>query len=162
EALEDARLEMAAVAHERHQHRRELERRLEELRYRATVIDPTHRLVVETLETELRKANDALRAFDERVAREHLDVTPFHDACLDTLRDLSGDFDRLFDAPSTSAEVRKEIIAALVDSVTVVQRRDELIRLRIAWVDDEPAVETEIRLPAFVHRIAKEFVALGL
>jgi len=161
-ALEVARLEMAAVAHEQHRHRRELERRLEELRYRTTVIDPTHRLVVETLETELRKATDALHAFDDRVEREHFDVSAFDEADLDTLRHLSADFDRLFDAPSTSSEERKEVITALVHSVTVVERSDELIRLRIVWVDDEPAVETEIRLPAYAHRIAKELAALGL
>ncbi len=162
EALEDTRLEMATVAHHQHQHRRELERRLEDLRYRATVIDPTHRLIVETLESELRKATEALRAFDERIEREHLDVSAFDEADLDTLGDLSGDFDQLFDAPSTSSEERKEVIAALVDSVTVVERNHEVIRLRIAWMDDEAAVETEIRLPPYVHRIAKELAALGL
>jgi hypothetical protein len=126
------------------------------------VSDPTHWLVVETLETELRKATEALRAFDECVEREHLDVSAFDEADLDALRDLSGDFDQLFDAPSTSSEERKEVIAALVDSVTVIERNDEVIRLRIAWMDDEAAVETEIRLPPYVHRIAKELAALGL
>ena len=146
-ALEPAALDLSLKAMDdiqrvRERLRRHWEQRLEragyevqraERQYRA--VEPENRLVARTLE---RRWEDALR--QQRDVREEMDrclreqPTQLSVAERDRIRALADDVGRLWSAPETTPEDRKEIIRFLVERVVVQVRADtEWTEVEIAW-----------------------------
>lgn len=147
-ALEPAALEvsLAAVDHleeERASLDRLWQQRLERARCEAEraarqyhAVDPDHRLVARTLE----------RAWEEKLLAQQNLAEEYHRfrrqqprvltaAERDAIRHLAADIPALWDAPTTTAADRKEIIRQIVDRVVVdAQGPSERVRVRIDWV----------------------------
>jgi hypothetical protein len=115
----------------------ELERQLEQLRYRVTIVDATNTLVVQTLEGALRDVTEKLERLKHGAEQERREILEFDETVLDRLLQIAHRLGDLFVAETTTNE-RKEIIAALVDRVIVTERTAESIRLPVrsarGWV----------------------------
>jgi hypothetical protein len=147
-ALEPAALELSLAAAERvQQDRDELTRvwqhRLERARYDADraarqyhVVEPENRLVARTLE----------RAWEEKLAAQRQLEEEYHRFLSDqprvlsegervAIRRLAANITALWEAPSTTAAERKEIIRQVVERVVVdAQGASERVLVRIDWV----------------------------
>ncbi len=162
EALDRARRDLAAGEHLRRLQMNALERELEELRYRVRIVDPTNVEVVQELEQALREVKDNREQVKLAVENERQEILKFDDTALDRLLEIADQLLEIFMAETTTNEERKEVIRALVERVTVLERTNETIRLRIKWVDDEPDHELTILLPPFTQRKARKLAAQGL
>jgi hypothetical protein len=146
-ALEPAALDLSLKAmddirRERERVRRHWELRLERAEYEARraerqyqAVEPENRLVARTLE---RRWEDALR--QHRELQEEADrflrdqPTQLSAAEQDRIRALADDVARLWSAPETTPEDRKEIIRLLVERVVVRVRADsEWTEVEISW-----------------------------
>jgi DNA invertase Pin-like site-specific DNA recombinase len=105
---------------ERARHHAELARR----RYLA--VDPTNRLVADTLEADwndkLRALNDAQDDYDRDTAAAHAQLTEQHKT---RIRQLAADFPALWSDPATPARERKRIARLLIEDVTL-NRTDQI------------------------------------
>ena len=121
------------------QWRAELERagyeaRLAERSYRA--VDPDNRLVARTLEQRweeaLRREQEVREGYDRFRRESPRRLTPEE---LNRIRSLAADIPSLWNAADTPAADRKEIVRALVESVTVTVRDNtEHVMLRLEWI----------------------------
>ena len=138
EALDRARQDLATDHHFRRLQMNELERQLEQLRYRVTIVDATNTLVVQTLEGALRDVTEKLERLKHGAEQERREILEFDETALDRLLQIAHRLGDLFVAETTTNEERKEIIAALVDRVIVTERTAESIRLPVrsarGWV----------------------------
>ena len=158
-ALEPAALELSLAAAERvQQDRDELtrlwEHRLERARYEADraarqyhAVEPENRLVARTLE----------RAWEEKLVA-HRQLEEEHHRCLGqqprvlsaeeraAIRRLAANIPALWEAPTTTAADRKEIIRQVVERVVVdAQGASERVLVRIDWVGGDQTQGEVIR-----------------
>jgi hypothetical protein len=147
-ALEPAALELSLAATERlQQERDELERlwqqRLERAGYaveRAArqyhLVEPEHRLVARSLEREWEAKLAARQRLEEeyhRFLRQQPRVLSSEERA--AIRQLAADIPSLWDAPTTMAADRKEIIRQVVERVVIaVQGTSERVRVSIHWL----------------------------
>jgi DNA invertase Pin-like site-specific DNA recombinase len=146
-AMEPAALELSMQASEEVQRERErlalhwkqqLERARHEARkaercYRA--VDPENRLVARTLEQQWEQGLCQERQLEEEYDR-FLRQTPLQVTAeeRDQIRALAADIPALWEAPTTTAADRKEIIRALIQRVQVcVQGNTEVVDVTIHW-----------------------------
>jgi len=147
-ALEPASLELSLTAAERvEQDRAELDRLWQQRRERAAydaaraarqyhAVEPEHRLVARSLERAWEAKLAAHQHLDEEYHRfvsqqPRVLTAPEREA----IRRLAADIPGLWNAPTTTAADRKEIIRQVVERVVVdVQGRSERVAVRIDWV----------------------------
>jgi hypothetical protein len=146
-ALEPAALELSLKAMEDIQRERDRlrchwEQRLERTAYEARraerqyqAVEPENRLVARTLERRweeaLRQQRELQEEMDRFVREQPLQLS---DAERERIRALSADVWRLWSAPATTPEDRKEMIRLLVERVVVHVRADsEWTEVEIVW-----------------------------
>jgi DNA invertase Pin-like site-specific DNA recombinase len=104
--------------------------------------DPENRLVVDDLE---RRWNDALeRAHDvERRVADRRAARPATAPTLDLFASLAMDLERVWNAPTTDAALKKRIARAVIEEVVVDIENDREIVVLIHW---KGGVHTELRV----------------
>ncbi len=114
-----------------------------ERRYRA--VEPEHRLVARGLEREWEQCLNALEEAQNEMERRHRDRPRQLDAAeRDSLLALGEDLQRAWDAPTTTARDRKELLRTVLDEVIVLAPRGEYhIHLTLRW---RTGLLTEIEL----------------
>lgn len=147
-ALQPAALELALEATTRLEHEREAldrlwQHRLERAAYDAAraarqyhAVEPENRLVARTLERAWEEMLAAQRQLDEEyhrfLRRQPRILTEDERAAI---RRLAADIPALWDAPTTTAADRKEIVRQVVERVVVdAQGRSERVLVAIEWV----------------------------
>ena len=133
---------------------RELERRYE-------FVDPANRLVAAELEAKLEAAKRALKAAEARPHRLDADNI-FSEETFAELVQLSGDVQRLLDAPTTEARDKKELFRTLMKHVVVEDQDRERIRAHIVWADDGVQTPLDVRLNGYANRLIQELHAQGV
>ena len=157
EAIQPAAIEAALKAAEHletdhdqalEQRRRAVERaRYEaeraERRYRA--VEPEHRLVARGLEREWERCLNALEEAQTELERRERDrPRRLDDAEQGALLALAQDLHRVWDAPTTTARDKKELLRTVLEEVIVLAPRGEYyIRLTLRW---RTGLLTEIEL----------------
>ena len=124
-----------AVQHELQQRQEEVEQvrrqHLDRMQYQADVarqrymeVDPRHRLVADTLETEwnqaLRELAQAKEEHERQRVRDHLQLD---DQTRQKVQELVRDFPRVWNDPQTSHQQRKRILRLLVEDVTLLKEK---------------------------------------
>jgi DNA invertase Pin-like site-specific DNA recombinase len=158
-ALEPAALELSLAAAERvQQDRDELtrlwEHRLERARYEADhaarqyhAVEPENRLVARTLERAWEEKLAAHRQFEEEYHRflgQQPRVLSAEERA--AIRRLAANIPALWEAPTTTAADRKEIIRQVVERVVVdAQGASERVLVRIDWVGGDQTEDEVIR-----------------
>ena len=147
-ALEPAALELSLAAAEQvEQERATLTQLWEQHRERATdeteraarqyqAVEPENRLVARTLERAWEEKLQAQQQLEEEYHR-FLQQQPrrLTDEERDAIRQLATDIPALWNAPTTTAADRKEIIRQVVERVEVdAQGASEQVRVRMTWV----------------------------
>ena len=114
-----------------------------ERRYRA--VEPEHRLVARGLEREWEQSLNALEeAQIELERRQHDRPLRLDDAERDALLALAENLQRVWDAPTTTARDKKELLRTVLEEVIVLAPRGEYyIRLTLRW---RTGLLTEIEL----------------
>jgi DNA invertase Pin-like site-specific DNA recombinase len=104
-----------------------------ERRYRA--VEPENRLVARGLETEWeQRLRDLENAERELALRESQRPRVLGPAEAQRLRALGGDLRRVWNAPTTTARDKKELLRALLEDVTIaVERDDDRAHLVLRW-----------------------------
>jgi DNA invertase Pin-like site-specific DNA recombinase len=102
--------------------------RAELARRRYLTVDPDNRLVADTLEADWNDALRALQAAQDDYQRAATQAT-LDDTAKARIRQLAGDFPRLWNDPATPARERKRITRLLIDDVTL--DRDEQIHAHV-------------------------------
>lgn len=93
---------------------------------RFMMVDPSNRLVADTLESNWNEKLRALaKARDERERTRRDDRIAVDDATRDRLVAMTTDFKRLWHDPSTPSRERKRMVAYLVEDVTLVKLPEE-------------------------------------
>jgi len=85
----------------------ELERQLEQLRYRVTIVDATNTLVVQTLEGALRDVTEKLERLKHGAEQERREILEFDETALDRLLQIAHRVGDLFVAETTTNEERR-------------------------------------------------------
>jgi DNA invertase Pin-like site-specific DNA recombinase len=135
-----------------------LRQRVATLKYRYEKIDPANRLVAADYEKELEEARRDLERFLRAPAAE----SPIDgERILADALAIAGDLPALFDAATTTAKERKELLGNLVARVVIGPSTRERTPMRIEWVDDNPPIEGEAHLTGFCERRAFELRAQG-
>ena len=89
-------------------------------------VDPSNRLVADTLEADWNEKLRALaQAREERERARQDDQIAIDDATRDRLVAMTTDFRRLWSEPSTSSRERKRMLAYLVDDATLIKLPEE-------------------------------------
>jgi DNA invertase Pin-like site-specific DNA recombinase len=154
--------------------------RLERARYRAQraerqyhAVEPENRLVARSLEQQWEEALQEVRRLEEdydRARRQQPATLTARE--VGQLRALAADLPALWQAPSTTAADRKQIIRFLVESVVVaVEKRSNQVEVTLTWVGGQTSAHELVRpvlryeqaanFDGLVARI-KELRALGL
>ena len=104
-----------------------------ERRYRA--VEPEHRLVARGLEREWEQCLNALEEAQNELERRHRDRPRQLDAAgRDALLALGEDLPRAWNAPTTTARDRKELLRTVLEEVMVASPRGEhRIHLTLRW-----------------------------
>jgi DNA invertase Pin-like site-specific DNA recombinase len=144
--------------------RRMLERQIEQLEYEVArafeqydAVDPRNRLVALELErrwnhklAETENARQALNELDE----ERLSVTSEERAAL---RDLGADFTSAWNAPGFPAELKKQIVRAVIEEVLVDEEPKGVLALTVHWKGGTHTAFTMPKpSPKTMHRTAEE------
>lgn len=159
EAVDGLRDTALAERFRRESEENRLRQRVTTLKYRLDGIDAENRFVRDEYEKELESA---LRELD-RLQRNPPQALR-HDEAEEILRDaleISSELPALFDAPTTTARERKELLATLIDRVVVGPCTAERSPLRIEWRDGADAVEVEAPLLGYCERRAAELCEAG-
>lgn len=124
-----------AVQQELQQRQEEIEQvrrqHLDRMQYQADVarqrymeVDPRHRLVADTLETEwnqaLRELAQAKEEYERQRVRDHLQLD---DQTRQKVQELVRDFPRVWNDPQTPHQQRKRILRLLVEDVTLLKEK---------------------------------------
>jgi DNA invertase Pin-like site-specific DNA recombinase len=95
-------------------------------RRRYMMVDPTNRLVADTLEADWNEKLRAVATARETYDRTRAAGTPMLTAdCEQRLAMLATDFPRIWNDPRTSARERKRMLAHIVEDVTLLKRPEE-------------------------------------
>jgi Recombinase/Recombinase zinc beta ribbon domain len=147
-ALEPAALELSLAAAEQVEHERTVllqhwQQRRERAAYEAEraarqyhAVEPEHRLVARTLERAWEEKLEVQQQLEEEYHR-FLQQQPrgLSDAERTAIRHLAADIPALWQAATTTAADRKELVRQVVERVVVaVQGASEQVQLRIHWV----------------------------
>jgi DNA invertase Pin-like site-specific DNA recombinase len=82
-------------------------------------VDPANRLVADELERRWETALKRVADIEERLARARTTQQQPTQPGLSELRELAKDFDRVWNAPSTSIVLKKRIVRALIEEIVV-------------------------------------------
>jgi DNA invertase Pin-like site-specific DNA recombinase len=142
EANHDAALEQWRLQVERFQYEADRAER----RFRA--VEPENRLVARTLETQweacLTKLQGAKDEFERRKRQRPGQLTPEQRA---HIRIISADIKRVWQAPTTTARDKKELLQALLQEVNVrVDRTKNIAHLIMRW-QTQALSEIDVNLP---------------
>ncbi|MEZ6104375.1 MAG: recombinase family protein [Pirellulaceae bacterium] len=178
-----------AVQQELQQRRSEADalrrQQVERTRYEAEVarqrfmkVDPSHRLVADTLEAEwnekLRELNDAQERYEQLRDQDTQDVD---DATRSRLMALATDFPKLWNDPKTTSRDRKRIVRVLLEDVTLIyndvitvharfkggaQQSMTLERPRFAWELHQTSADVLQALDQLLERHTDGEVAVEL
>lgn len=120
-------------------------------RYEA--VDPANRLVAAEIEANLERAKRKLLDLEQEKTRPGVAIE-FTEADFEQMLGLTRKFRELWDAPTTTAIDRKQILRAMVDRVVLEARTEEELRIRIEWTDASPATHRVVDLhPKTLRRI---------
>ncbi len=147
EAIEPAGLEAAlkAAEHIESDHDQALEQwrlAVERARYEAAraerryrAVDPENRLVARGLEAEWERCLKALDGAEQELERRQRDRPRLLDAAdRDAILALGADLRRVWDAPTTTARDKKELLRTVLEEVIVRAPRDEdRLHLTLRW-----------------------------
>lgn len=152
-------------AEDEHQWRRlEVERARNAVRdwqRRYEAVDPANRLVAASVEESLEQAKRKL--VDVEQARTGPgEAIAFTEADFEQMLALTRRFRELWEAPTTTALDRKQILRALVDRVVLVARTEEELQLRIEWNDGSPATVCIVDLHPKTLRRIRAMLAAGI
>lgn len=111
-------------------------------------VDPENRLVARTLEAEWNRRLAALSEIDRQIEeRKHQKPPPLTPEERQRALDLGLDLRRIWDAPTTTPQERKQLLRAVFDDVVVrVDRDARLARLTLIW-QGGATTELEVRIP---------------
>lgn len=108
----------------RRQHLDRMQYQADVARQRYMEVDPRHRLVADTLETEwnqaLRELAQAKEEHERQRVRDHLQLD---DQTRQKVQELVRDFPRVWNDPQTSHQQRKRILRLLVEDVTLLKEK---------------------------------------
>jgi excisionase family DNA binding protein len=151
--IEAARYAEEAAAQRRDDARGALELALREARYRAErmrrqydAADPENRLVVDELERRWNVALEEVAEIESRLSglAGRRDCTAPLSG--DVLRDLGGDFKRVWHDPDADVRLKKRILRTLIEEIVVdVDREAGMVALVIHW---KGGIHTKLGLPA--------------
>lgn len=132
EALSPASMQVALTALEQMDHEEDaalaqLMKRREQAQYEADrakrqydAVEPENRLVARTLEAEWNRRLTELAEVDRQIAeRRHQQAPPLTAGERQRVLELGLDLRRIWDAPSTTAQERKQLLRAVFDDVVV-------------------------------------------
>jgi len=123
--------------------------------------DPVNRLVAQQLESKLEAAMREIKRLEGDLHAAKCEPSIFTESAFDELTDLCADLPRLFWAPTTTHEERKEVVRTLVKTVIVEERSPEVIHARVVWADGAPDSCVAARLFRYAHRMVVELAAGG-
>jgi DNA invertase Pin-like site-specific DNA recombinase len=119
------------VARLRHREVERAEYEADQARLRYLHVDPTNRLVADSLEVEWNAKLSALNAarddYDRRQAADHLVFSRAH---RQQLQQLTAAFPELWNHPDTPMRERKRMLGLLIDDVTLTKQREVSIAVR--------------------------------
>ena len=161
EALEPAALELSLEAANNLQRERDdlnqlWQERLERSTYEADraerqyhLVEPENRLVARRLEWEWEEKLEAQQRLREEYDRfVHSQPRTLSEEEIHAIRRLSADIPALWEAPSTTAADRKQIIRQVVERVVVdADGASERVRARIEWAGGGAVTEGELIRP---------------
>jgi len=161
EALEPAALELSLEAANNLQRERDdlnqlWQERLERSTYEADraerqyhLVEPENRLVARRLEREWEEKLEAQQRLREEYDRfVHSQPRTLSEEEIHAIRRLSADIPALWEAPSTTAADRKQIIRQVVERVVVdADGASERVRARIEWAGGGAVTEGELIRP---------------
>lgn len=100
-------------------------------RHRYMQVDPTNRLVANSLEadwnTKLRLLSEAQEEYQQQRAKDRL-VTSSEDR--ERMASLATDFPAIWNSPNTPQRERKRMLALLIEDVTLIKQREITIAVR--------------------------------
>lgn len=141
-----------------------------ERRYRA--VEPENRLVARTLETQwelcLSKLKDAEKELERRQRQSPKSLTPDQRT---SIRNLSEDLKRVWQAPTTTHRDRKELLQMLLEEVNIAVKREEskahlILRWKGGVISEQevnllyrkvPPIRTEQDTIELVRRLAAHY-----
>jgi DNA invertase Pin-like site-specific DNA recombinase len=159
-ALQPGALELSLAAaedvlHERQRLDENWQQRLERSRYQAQraerqyrAVEPENRLVARTLERQWEEALQEVRRLEEDYARfRRQQPAALTERELGQIRALALDLPALWQAPTTTAADRQQIIRFLVERVAVdIGQEGDRVRVRLTWVGGQTS-EHEVTRP---------------
>lgn len=101
----------------------------EQARRRYLAVDPTNRLVADTLEADWNTALRELAEASDAYERAKVNAATLTDAQRARITALAADFPALWNNPATPVRERKRMVRLLIDDVTI--RRDKTITVHI-------------------------------
>ena len=123
--------------------KRQRELELEQARYESLLakrqynaVDPENRLVASTLEKDWNDALVRVARLENEIATMLSNTPPLTPEEESEIRGLSQDLPRVWNAPSSSLDLKKRIIRTVIKEI-VVYVEDEKIKLIIHWEGDE-------------------------
>lgn len=165
EQVRDAWRRMRAQAEDEQQWRRsEMERARNAVRdwqRRYEAVDAANRLVAAEIEANLEQAKRKLVDLEQAKARPG-DPLEFTEADFEQMLALTQKFRELWEARTTTALDRKQILRAMIDQVVLEAKTEEEMRLRIEWEDGSPATTRIVDLHQKTLRRIRELYASGL
>lgn len=155
--IEPAAVEAAMLAHQQESERQnEVEQaltgQLEQAQYEAIraqrqydAADPDNRLVADELEKRWNKALQNVADIQSRLAQQQRKTSQQQDVSLDEFESLASDVERIWNAPDSSARIKKRIVRTLIENVIADIDDDTFeVVLTIHWVG---GIHTELRIP---------------
>jgi DNA invertase Pin-like site-specific DNA recombinase len=128
-------------------------------RRRFTQVDPDHRLVADTLESEWNGKLRELRACREEYERRREDDRQvLGEEAKERIRSLAADFPRIWRRPETPARERKRIVRLLIEDVTLGKDEEVTVDVRFRGGATRSFTVPRPRLPWEDRRVAPEVV----
>jgi len=131
---------------------------------RFMMVDPSNRLVADTLEADWNEKLRALaKARDELERARRDDRIAIDDATRDRLVAMTTDFNRVWSNPSTSSRERKRMLAYLVEDTTLIKLPEEgTTRIHVRFTGGQTTTLTTVNPKASCEmvRTPSEVVAL--
>jgi DNA-binding transcriptional MerR regulator len=163
-ALQPGALELSlAAANDLLQERQRLDenwrQRLERARYQAErterqyqAVEPENRLVARTLEQQWEQALQEVRGLEEDYARfQRQQPATLTEREVEQIRALAHDLPTLWQAPTTTAAQRQQVIRFLVERLTAdVAGEGDRVRVRLTWVGGQIS-EHEVARPVLCY-----------
>jgi hypothetical protein len=115
-----------------------------ERQYRA--VEPENRLVARTLEGQWEEALQEVRQLEEDYARfRHQQPAALTEREVGQIRALAEDLPALWQAPTTTAADRQQIVRFLVERLAVDLNQGDRVRATLTWVGDQTSEHEVVR-----------------